>query len=259
MGPERSAAVIVYHAIGRVRRSARDWNGFIRPGRFEAQMAYLAEHRRVVPLGELLDSTPGPGPPLVAIAFDDGYRVVLEHAVPVLRETRFPATFFVPTKWIGAVRGWGGEGDTALPIMDADELRALEELGFAVESHGHAHIDYARSDPNAVVDDLRMSFEVLTEVLGRPPRYVAYPYGRVTESAANEAARLGFRAGFVLDRPQGVSGAFARERVPIVPADARPLFALKSAGRYSGWRHSAPVRGAYRAVRPIVRNRWLWP
>ena len=99
----------------------------------------------------------------------------------------------------------------------------------------------------------------MIEILGRAPRYVAYPYGRVTKSAADEAARLGFRAGFTLDRRQDAPANFARERVPIVPADARPLFALKTAGRYSGWRHSAPVRGVYRTVRPIVRNRWLWP
>jgi peptidoglycan/xylan/chitin deacetylase (PgdA/CDA1 family) len=251
--------VIVYHAIGSRPRRAPDWNGFIRPERFEEQMAYLAEHRRVVRLEELLHPTVSRGPPRVAITFDDGYRVVLEHAVPLLRETSVPATFFVPTKWIGAMRGWGGEGDAALEIMDVEELRALDEAGFAVESHGHAHIDYARSEPAAVVEDLRTSFEALTEILGRPPRYVAYPYGRVTEPAAKEAARLGFRAGFTLDRRQRVSGTFARERVSIVPADARPLFSLKTSGRYSGWRQSAPVRGVYRAVRPVVRNRWLWP
>jgi peptidoglycan/xylan/chitin deacetylase (PgdA/CDA1 family) len=251
--------VIVYHAIGRVPRNARHWNGFIRPERFEAQMAYLAKHRRVVTLGELLDSRGGPGPPRVALTFDDGYRNVLEHAVPVLRNAGFAATFFVPTKWIGSRCGWGGEGDVGLPIIDAGELRTLEGLGFAIESHGHAHIDYARSEPAAVEADVRASVETLGELLGHAPRYLAYPYGRVTEAAATEAVRCGLRAGFVLDRRQDVSGAFALERVPIVPADARPLYALKTAGRYSGWRHSAPVRGVYRAVRPIVRNRWLWP
>ena len=27
--------------------------------------------------------------------------------------------------------------------MDEDELGALDGMGFAIESHGHAHIDYA--------------------------------------------------------------------------------------------------------------------
>ncbi len=256
---ERRDAVIVYHAIGHVPRGASHWNGFIRPDRFEAQMAYLARHRHVVPLGELVDPTSGTGAPRVAITFDDGYRNVLEHAVPVLREVGFDATFFVPTKWIGAKRAWGHDGDAGAEIMDVDELVELERLGFAIESHGHAHIDYARSEPAVVENDVGMSVDRLTTILGHAPRFLAYPYGRATEAAASEAARRGLRGAFVLDRRQDISGRFALERVPIVPADARPLFALKTAGRYSGWRHSAPVRGAYRAVRPLVRNRWLWP
>ena len=92
---------------------------------------------------------------------------------------------------------------------------------------------------------MRSSVERLTDLLGRPPRYLAYPYGRATAAAAAEAARLGLRGAFGLDRPLGPFGDFALRRVPIVPADARPLFALKTAGRYVAWRQSAPVRAVY--------------
>jgi peptidoglycan/xylan/chitin deacetylase (PgdA/CDA1 family) len=251
--------VIVYHAIGSVARAAPRWNGFIRPERFAAQMEYLAAHRRVVDLDALFERDTSPGPPRVAITFDDGYRSVLEHAVPVLRELGFPAALFVPTKWIGARNDWDVTGGIRLDLMTGDELAELAGSGFAVESHGHAHIDYARADARAVEEDVRTSVERLTELLGRPPRYLAYPYGRATRAAADEAARLGLRGAFTLDRPQGMPGAFARARVPVVPADAGPMFALKTAGRYVGWRHSAPVRVVYRAVRPVLRNRWLWP
>jgi peptidoglycan/xylan/chitin deacetylase (PgdA/CDA1 family) len=251
-------SVIVYHAIGRVERSAPEWNGFVAPKRFAAQMAYLAEHRHVVGLDALFERDPAPGRPRVAVTFDDGYRSALEHAVPVLSELGLPATFFVPTKWIGARRGWGARG-RELEIMSADELVELTRMGFAVESHGHAHLDYARAEPATVAHDVRESVARLTELLGSPPRYLAYPFGRVTAAAAAEAARLALRAAFVLDPPQQVTGRYALSRVPIVPADARPLFALKTSGRYVAWRHSGPVRALYGAARPIVRRRWLWP
>jgi peptidoglycan/xylan/chitin deacetylase (PgdA/CDA1 family) len=255
----RRDAVIVYHAIGRVERSAARWNGFIRPERFAAQMSWLAEHRRVVDLDALFEPDTSPGPPRVAITFDDGYRSVLEHGIPVLRERGFPATIFVPTRWIGARNTWDTGTDVSHELMTAEELAELALSGFAIESHGHAHIDYARSDPGTVEADMRSSVERLTELLGRPPRYLAYPYGRATAAAAAEAARLGLRAAFGLDRPLGPFGDFALPRVPIVPADARPLFALKTAGRYVAWRQSRPVRAVYSAVRPVIRNRWLWP
>jgi peptidoglycan/xylan/chitin deacetylase (PgdA/CDA1 family) len=222
-------------------------------------MAYLAERRRVVDLDAILDADTSPGPPRVAITFDDAYRSVLEHAVPVLREHGFPAAVFVPTRWIGASNAWEARGEVELEVLTGDELAELAASGVAVESHGHAHIDYARMEPGAVVDDVRTSVERLTELLGRPPRYLAYPYGRASAAAAAEAARLGLRAAFTLDRPEGLSGDFAIRRVSVVPADTRPLFALKTAGRYIGWRQSRPVRAVYGAVRPLVRNRWLWP
>ena len=228
----------------------------MRPERFAAQMAYLARRRRVVDLDALFEPDRSPGPPRVAITFDDGYRDVLEHAVPVLRELGFPATFFVPTQWIGAESGWD---PVPAELMTGDELVELARSGFAVESHGHAHIDYARSEPQAAEADVRTSVERLAELLGSRPRYLAYPYGRATPEAAAEAARLGLRGAFALDRPQPISGDFAVPRVSVVPADGRGLFALKSAGRYIGWRHSAPVQAVYGALRPLVRNRRLWP
>src|SRR5207245_14546 len=57
----------------------------------------LAQAFRFVPLGDLLArhragrSIRG----LAAISFDDGYRGVLRHALPVLRQLGLPATVFV--------------------------------------------------------------------------------------------------------------------------------------------------------------------
>ena len=251
----RRDAIVVYHAIGSIPRSSPHWNGFVDPDRFAAQMAYLARRRKVVALDELFE----PGPTRVAITFDDAYRSALEHAVPVLRRLGLPATFFVPTKWIGQRNTWDPEGDVTRELMTAEELAELARSGFAVESHGHAHIDYARSDAPTAADDVRTSVELLAAIVGHPPRYLAYPFGRASPAAAAEAERLGLRAAFALDRPQEVAGDFAVPRIPVVPADVRPLFALKTGGRYVGLRQSRPVRAAYDAVRPIVRRRWLWP
>jgi peptidoglycan/xylan/chitin deacetylase (PgdA/CDA1 family) len=195
----------------------------------------------------------------VAITFDDAYRSALEQAVPILREHGFPATFFVPTKWIGRSNRWDPHTDVVRELMSDEQLADLAREGFAVESHGHGHIDYAGAEPDVVEDDVRTSVERLTELLGRPPEYLAYPYGRASPAAAAEAARAGLRGAFALERPQPVIGRFAIGRIPIFPADTGPIFALKTTGYYAGWRQSAAVRAAYRAVRPLVRKRWIWP
>ena len=73
-----------------------------RPGR----PADLAATRRVVPLADALDAPLPPGKPVVAITFDDGYRSVREHALPILEQHGFPATMFVPTAYVGDENRW---------------------------------------------------------------------------------------------------------------------------------------------------------
>ncbi len=157
--------VLVYHGIGSVARGAPLWNGFVRPERFAAQMARLARERRVVGLDAIAEGAAGRG--RVAITFDDAYRTALVHAVPVLRELGLPATFFVPTRWIGERNTWDRSDGLPVDIMDSAELGALAEQGFAIESHGHAHIDYARAAPGAVEEDLAR--------VGRAPHRAARP------------------------------------------------------------------------------------
>lgn len=65
---------------------------------FDAQMRFLAEHRPVVTLSQLVAGLRGEAalePGSVAITFDDGYWNVLAHALPVLSRYRLPATLFV--------------------------------------------------------------------------------------------------------------------------------------------------------------------
>ena len=69
----------------------------------------------------------------MAVTFDDGYRSVLDEAVPVLQRYGFPAVCFVPTRWIGEANGWDTfkPTDRALPILSAEGL--VERLRFARE------------------------------------------------------------------------------------------------------------------------------
>lgn len=65
------------------------------PGRFAAQLSYLAGRFRVVPLDDLLAEDGPTGGAMAAITFDDGFRSVLTHALPVLEHHRLPFTLFV--------------------------------------------------------------------------------------------------------------------------------------------------------------------
>jgi peptidoglycan/xylan/chitin deacetylase (PgdA/CDA1 family) len=71
---------------------------------FEAQVNYLAEHARVLPLHYALrelEDTSRPSKPLVSLTFDDGYADNFEIVAPLLEQKGLRGTFFITA---GAVR-----------------------------------------------------------------------------------------------------------------------------------------------------------
>lgn len=243
--------MLAYHAIGAAPREARLYNSFVPRETFKAQMDFLARRRHVVPLDQLVDGTFPADRPTVAITFDDGYRSVLTDAAPILREYRFPATVFVPSKWLGARNKWDPPYDLPLDIVSPEELLELREMGLEIGSHGHAHIDFSKASPDEAEADIKTSVERLTEILGEPPHHLSFPYGRSSEAARNVAASAGFREAFALGMGEG---RFAQERVSIYPYDKHVLwFAFKTSGRYTAWRKGRFVSSAYSLVRPLVR------
>jgi peptidoglycan/xylan/chitin deacetylase (PgdA/CDA1 family) len=72
------------------------------------QLEHVARRREVVPLAtaqRILGEPARRGArDVAAVTFDDGYADVVEHALPVLRALRVPATVFVPTGYPGTER-----------------------------------------------------------------------------------------------------------------------------------------------------------
>jgi peptidoglycan/xylan/chitin deacetylase (PgdA/CDA1 family) len=249
------ATVIVYHGLGNCPAAHDPYRMFTPIEKFARQMRFLARRRRVVPLSDVVDGRVGRGRPAVALTFDDGYRSVLEEAVPILRRYGFPATCFVPTRWIGEANGWDTfePTDHPLPILSAEGLLELEAAHVTVESHGHAHMHLGEVDEQDAVADIGASRRILTEVLGREPQFLAYPYGSQSPTARRAVEACHFDAAFSIG--QRDEGRFGRERVTIRPADNMALYAFKTSGRYLAVRESRLGDRAFGLIRPLVHAR----
>jgi peptidoglycan/xylan/chitin deacetylase (PgdA/CDA1 family) len=205
--------VLAYHAVGPVGADGDPNLLFISPERFTHQMAYLAAHRDVVSLEQAMNGSTSKGKHRVAITFDDGYRCLLNHAAPILHEHGFPWSLFVPTGAIGDRNRWDVPPPDGLEIMSRDEIDGARAYGASIESHGHAHLNLALATVDDARADLSKSLEILTELNGAAPPFLAYPYGETTPVLEQVVAELGFHSAFTIDMRDG--GRWARGRVPI--------------------------------------------
>ncbi len=98
------------------------------PGIFEAQMRYVRRRYRVLSLDELCEEIEKPSrkEDAVAITFDDGYRDLHTHALPVLRKYQIPATIFLAVASIetGQVP-WYDRIFLALKVFPKDEFEIV--------------------------------------------------------------------------------------------------------------------------------------
>lgn len=132
----------------------------------------------------------------VVLTFDDGTRDFVDNALPVLQELNFSATLFIVAGMIGGERAWNalpGQRPLAqVPLLDASELRALHAQGFTIGSHSMSHPQMSRLSDEEALRELARSRTVLSDMIGQPVRWFAYPY-----LAANERTkRLAREAGY---------------------------------------------------------------
>jgi peptidoglycan/xylan/chitin deacetylase (PgdA/CDA1 family) len=173
------AAVLLFH---RVSSAIPADNLTVGEGRFRRLCRLLARRFRVVSLAEVfrLARAGGPVPPrTVAITFDDCYRDNL-FAARVLAEHGLPATFFVPTAFVGTdhVFDWD-RGLGRLANLTWDDLREMLGLGFEIGSHTVTHADLGAIPAEQVRRELVESKKVIESRLGQRVRWLAYPFGGV--------------------------------------------------------------------------------
>ena len=80
-----------------------------------------------------------PGARLAAVSIDDGLADGLE-AAEIFAAQRLPATYFVPTAFVGATSRWLDGDDASRPMLTWHDMADLAGAGMEIGAHGHAHI-----------------------------------------------------------------------------------------------------------------------
>jgi peptidoglycan/xylan/chitin deacetylase (PgdA/CDA1 family) len=150
---------------------------------FRRQIGWLRDHFSVVSLEEVqLRIARGCNrEPCVSITFDDGYADNCQQAVPWLIKERIPCTYFVTVS--NVLAGAAFEHDLARGRPCApntpEQIRAMAAAGIEIAAHGYTHADLGRiTNPRRLTDELLTAKLRLEELVERPVRYFAFPYGK---------------------------------------------------------------------------------
>ena len=196
-------AVLAYHKVGPPGPAAWETWYYVPEQVFADQIATLSACGwDVIEISELRAALAGSSrlPERAAlITFDDGYRSVYQHALPVLTRLGCPALLFVPTDFVGGTNEFDSDVEPPEQMCHWAELRELSRSGVAVQSHGKTHRAFSDLSAAELRQEVAASKAALEARLEGAVDILAYPYGDDADGADDVRAALaesGYRAAF---------------------------------------------------------------
>lgn len=240
--------ILCYHAV------SPTWECFlaVEPDRLRSQLRYLLRrgYRPLTLSAALVEPDGGRS---FVVTFDDGYRSILDRALPVLGELGVPATVFVPTDLIDEAGLFGHMSDAHLPspaqeeelrCMSWGQVRKLADAGWEVGSHTCTHPHLPGVDDRRLVAELRRSRAVCEERLERPCESIAYPYGSHDARVVAATAAAGYRFAVTLETRM------------FEPIAGRGPLELPREGIFRETRWPKYLANTSRTVRRVRLSRW---
>jgi peptidoglycan/xylan/chitin deacetylase (PgdA/CDA1 family) len=193
--------ILMYHRVGHFPGRVKAHGAlYCHLPRFRAQMKmFRLLGYSVISLDDAAAGLRGeialPPRPLV-LTFDDAYVDFLANAAPVLKAHGYPATVYAVSGLIGTTSSWdAGVGPEPAPLMNAAQLREVQDMGFTIGSHSKSHLRLAQQDDACIAAETRDSKTALEDLLGRRVDHFCYPYGSHDLRAVQAAAAAGYVTG----------------------------------------------------------------
>jgi peptidoglycan/xylan/chitin deacetylase (PgdA/CDA1 family) len=172
-------------------------------------------------------------PKSVLITIDDGYVSGFEVGLPVLKEFKYPATYFIYTDYVNK----GGKS------MSWEQLAELRDAGIEIGSHTISHLSLKTKPSKVTMDyeswlknELEGSKRMLEENLGIKVTTLAYPFGLHNEKVHAACRAAGYEAAFTTygQRLGMTTAPFALGRYDVTTKDAQGHDAFSIAVSFQG-------------------------
>jgi len=176
-----SIPILTYHQIDIVPPHGAPFRGLtVSPAQFRQQIAWMRRlGYRGLSMRELMPYVRGESTGKVfGITFDDGFRNVHRHALPVLTEFGFSATNYFVSGQIDGSNVWdASQGVPPAPLMNAEEVREWARLGQEVGAHTVDHVHLPALPPAEARRQIETSKAALEDLVAMPVTAFCYPYG----------------------------------------------------------------------------------
>jgi peptidoglycan/xylan/chitin deacetylase (PgdA/CDA1 family) len=194
--------------------------------------------------GHVLGAWPGRS---VVLTFDDGIANVGEHALPLLARFGFSAILFAVSARLGGATDWPGwpSNVPTQRLLDAPAFRDAADSGVEIGAHSVSHPRLSRLSPEAAEREIVDSQARLEDVIGRPVRCFAYPFGDAPPSATAVVERH-FAAGF------GIDLAYASPRSRVSTFERIDAYYLRGRARLTDLER--PSTRVWLATRAVLRR-----
>jgi peptidoglycan/xylan/chitin deacetylase (PgdA/CDA1 family) len=234
--------VVCYHAV------SDSWPHFLSvpPALLQEQLQFLLSRGfRPALLPDVLAAR---GRRLLHVTFDDAFSSVAQ-GLPVLEQLGIPLTVFVCTDFadsgrpldIPELQSHARDYPHELATMDWTQLARLPADLVEIGSHTVSHAHLTRLSDDELMTELTQSRQRIEEELGRPCRYLAYPFGEEDQRVRAAAREAGYTAAFALPGSPRPPDDYAIPRLGLFAHDGQNRTALKAS-----W--------AGRRARPILRK-----
>lgn len=188
--------ILMYHQVGQPAPKGTPYRGLtVHPSDFRRQMTWLRRFGyRGLSMRELVPYVRGERTgKVVGITFDDGFRNVYQHALPVLKELGFTSTNYFVVNQIGGGNSWDYEvGVPHSDLMSEDEVREWGRAGQEIGSHALDHVFLPKLSPELALYQIQQSKKELEQRFDTEVSAFCYPYGGETPEIRQMVHQAGY-------------------------------------------------------------------
>jgi peptidoglycan/xylan/chitin deacetylase (PgdA/CDA1 family) len=242
-----SPFILCYHGVSSQPPQPDTHGLFVTTAQFEEQLDFIeGRGYRLVAVSHLWRQMRSGADVsrLASITFDDGFSSAVREAMPILARRGASSSMYVTTGLLGAPHPRVPETQ----IMTSSQVLELQSMGMEVGAHTVDHPYLPGLPYEDVLDQLSRSRAFLEDLLDRPVKSMAYPFGAFDAKVIRAAGEAGYEIACGCTGPAPWR-PLSLPREPIFPNLTKLRLRLKMAGLFGPVHASLGLREAIGRVR----------